>query len=166
MVYRTLVWWRQIIVSLRISKITHKHINHWGVMYRRRDKFSFYIFFWSVCCKNLYAYRWKARYGSVGWGVALRAGKSRVLFPIMSLDSASNRNYFREYVLKDNGVRCLGLAILLSSHANFLANWESQLLRNLWGLSRPVQGPLCRGQWLVSHHARPHTRGIVVETKT
>jgi hypothetical protein len=61
-------------------------------------------------------YRVGARRGAVGWGTALQAGRSRVLFPMVSLeicyseagnpsgrtmapgvDSASNGNEYQEY---------------------------------------------------------------------
>ena len=49
------------------------------------------------------------RGGAVGWGTALQAGRSRVRYPMVSLeffiyygpvvDSASNRNEYQEYFL-------------------------------------------------------------------
>ena len=46
-----------------------------------------------------------ARGGAVGWGTALQVGRSRVRFPIVSLDflgvhSAANRNEYQEYFLE------------------------------------------------------------------
>jgi hypothetical protein len=77
-----------------------------------------------------------ARSGAVVWGTALPVGRSRVRFPMVSLeffidiilpapgsDSASNRNEYQEYFLwvgRGKGGRCVGLMTLLSSHADCL----------------------------------------------
>jgi hypothetical protein len=56
------------------------------------------------------------RAGAVGWGTVLQTGRSRVRFPVVSLescrlhygpgvDSASNRNEYQEYFL---GVKTAG----------------------------------------------------------
>ena len=92
--------------------------------------------------------------GAVGWGTALQTGRSRVRFPMASLeffidiilpagvDTGSNRNEYQEYFLggKSRPVR----------RADNLTTFMYQLSWNLWastswnpqGLSRPVQGLL------------------------
>ena len=78
--------------------------------------------------------------GAVGWGTALQTGRSRVRFPIVSLeifidiilaaapgvDSASNRIEYQEYFLAGKGGRCLGLITLQPSCADYLEIWEPQ----------------------------------------
>jgi len=84
-----------------------------------------------------------ARGGAVGWDSALQAGRSRVRFPMVSLeffidiilpvaiwpwiDSASNRNKYRDYFLRVKDGRCVGLTTLPPSWVNCLAIWELQL---------------------------------------
>jgi hypothetical protein len=62
--------------------------------------------------------------GAVGWGIALQAGRSRVQFPMVSLefsftqtfrphygpgvDSASNRTEYQKYFLGGGGVKAAG----------------------------------------------------------
>ena len=83
-----------------------------------------------------------ARGGAVGWGTALQAGRSRVRFPLVSLeffneiillaalwlgvDSSSNRNEYQEYLLGGKGGRCVGLTTLPPSCAECLEIWEPQ----------------------------------------
>jgi hypothetical protein len=52
------------------------------------------------------------------------------------VDSASNRNEYKEYFLGDKGGRCVGLTTLLPSCADWLEFWEPM------GLSRSVMGLL------------------------
>ena len=87
---------------------------------------------------------WAARVGAIGWGTALQAGRSRVRFPMVSIeffidifisvalfgpgvDSDSNRNEYQEYFSGGKGGRCLGLANLQPSCADCLEIWEPQL---------------------------------------
>jgi hypothetical protein len=87
-----------------------------------------------------------ARVGAVGWSIALRAGRSRVRFAMVSLkffidygpgvDSASNRNEYQEYFLRGKGGWCVRLKTLPPSCADCLEIWNPQ------GLSRPVMGML------------------------
>jgi len=71
----------------------------------------------------------------VGRDTALRAGRSRFRFPMVSLtsfrphyspgvDSASNRNEYQEYFLGSKGGRCVGLTSLAPSCADCLEIWE------------------------------------------
>ena len=75
------------------------------------------------------------RGGAVGCGTALQAGRSWVLFPMVTqsfrphyipgIDSASLRNEYQEYFLGRKGGRCVGL-ILPPSCADCLEIWEPQ----------------------------------------
>jgi len=47
------------------------------------------------------------------------------------VDSASNRNEYREYFLRGRGGRCVGLTTLPNSCANCLEIWEPQPPVNL-----------------------------------
>jgi len=74
--------------------------------------------------------RLQTRGGAVGWRPALQAGRSRFRYRMMSpelsltwsfwphydpgVDSASNRNYYEEYFLREKGGRCLELTTLAS----------------------------------------------------
>jgi hypothetical protein len=54
-------------------------------------------------------------------------GRSRVRFPMVSLDgvySAYNRNEYQEYFLRGKGGRCLWLTILPLSCVDYLEIWE------------------------------------------
>ena len=83
--------------------------------------------YWRITFCILFQIPPKLRGGSVGWGTALQARRSRVRFPTVSLgifywlnpsdrpvvpgvDSASNRNENQEYFLGVKGGRCVGLA--------------------------------------------------------
>ena len=97
-----------------------------------------------------------ARSGVVRWGNALQVRRSRVRFPMVSLeifhwhnpsgrtmalglDSASNRNVYQENILRSKGGRCLGLTTLLLSCADYHESWEPQpsgALRDCPGLYR------------------------------
>jgi len=79
----------------------------------------------------------KSHGGAVGWGTALQPGRSRIRFPIVSLDSfrphcgpgvgsASNRNEYQEYFLGGKGGRCVGLTTLPPLCADCLEIWEPQ----------------------------------------
>ena len=87
-----------------------------------------------------------ARDGAVGWGTALKAGRSRFRFPMGSLEfcigiilpaalwpwrhSASNRNEYREYFLGGKGGLCVGLATVPLPYAysrECHEIWEPQL---------------------------------------
>jgi hypothetical protein len=73
-------------------------------------------------------YYYGTRGVAVGWSTALQVGRSRVRFPMVSLefsftqsfqphyghrdDSASNRNEYQEYFLRGKGGRCVGLTTL------------------------------------------------------
>jgi hypothetical protein len=100
-----------------------------------------------------------ARGSAVCWGTALQIGRSRVRFPMVSLeffidiilpaallapgvDSASNRNEYQEYFLWGKGGRCVGLTTLPSSCADFLEIWEPQPPGTLKACPRPVIGLL------------------------
>jgi hypothetical protein len=81
-----------------------------------------------------------ARGGAVGRGIALKAGRSRVRFPMVSLkffidimltadsgvESSSNANEYQEYFLGGKDRRCVGLATSPPSRANCLEIWEPQ----------------------------------------
>jgi hypothetical protein len=80
-----------------------------------------------------------ARGGAVGCGTSVQAGRSRVRFPMVSveflfdiilpvpgIDSASNRNEYQEYFVGGKGGRCVGLTTLPLSCADCLEIWESQ----------------------------------------
>ena len=87
------------------------------------------------------------RGGAVGWGTALQVGRSRVRFPMVSLeffidiilpvalgpgvDSASKRNEYQEYFLEGKGGRCVGLTTLPPSCADCLEIWKPQPPGNL-----------------------------------
>jgi hypothetical protein len=84
-----------------------------------------------------------ARGGAVGWGTELQVGKSRIRFPMVSLesfrpdygpgvDSASNRNEYQEYFLWRKGGRCVRLTTLPPSCADCLEIWEPQPPGTLW----------------------------------
>ena len=86
------------------------------------------------------------RGGAVGWGTALQVRRSRVRFPMLSLesfwahygpgvDSASNRNEYREYFLEVKSGRCVGLTTLPPSCADCLEIWEPQPPGTLWACS-------------------------------
>ena len=102
-------------------------------------------------------------------GNALQAGRSRVRFPMVSLeffiniiflaalwpwgvDSASNRKEYQEYFLGDKGGRCVGLTTLPPSCADGLEIWEPQSPGKLGacpGLYRNcfiVHSHICRSQ--------------------
>jgi len=80
------------------------------------------------------------RGGAFGWDTALQVGRSRVRFPMVSLeffidiilrphygpgvDSASNRNEYQEYFLGDKGGRSIGLTTLPPSCADCHEIWE------------------------------------------
>jgi hypothetical protein len=80
---------------------------------------------------------------AVGWGTALQVGRTRVRFPMVSLeffidviistalcpgiDSASNRNEYQGYFLGGKGGRCVGLTIVPPSCADCLEIWEPRL---------------------------------------
>jgi hypothetical protein len=81
--------------------------------------------------------------GALGWGTALKAGSSRVLFPMVPLtlffrprygrgvESASNRNAYQEYFLRCKGGRCVGLTTLPPSCGDCLEIWEPKHSGNL-----------------------------------
>jgi hypothetical protein len=83
-----------------------------------------------------YCHAMGSRSGAVCWGTALKAGRSRIWFPIVSLsfqphwgpavDSACNRNKYQEYFLGGESGRCVRLKSLPLSCANFLEIWEPQ----------------------------------------
>jgi len=83
------------------------------------------------------------RGGAVGCSTALQVGRSRVRFPMVSLesfrplygpgvDSTSNRNENKESFLGGKGGRCVGLTTLTPSYADCLEIWEPQPPRTLW----------------------------------
>ena len=86
------------------------------------------------------------RGGAAGWGTALQVERSRVRFPMVSLefffdiDSVSDRNEYQEFFLEGKGGRCVGLTTLPSSCADCLEIWEPQ--PPITGLYRPVMGLL------------------------
>ena len=61
---------------------------------------------------------------------ALQAGRSRIRFPMLSLeffiDSTSNRNEYQEYFLGCKVSRCVGLTTLPPSCPDCLEIWEPQ----------------------------------------
>ena len=85
---------------------------------------------------------WGACDGAFGWVTALQAGRSRVRFPVASLesfidisfrprhgpgiDSTSNGKEHREYFLRDKSGCYVGLTALPPSCANCLEIWELQ----------------------------------------
>ena len=85
--------------------------------------------------------------GAVAWGTALRAGRSRVEFPMVSLEffidiilpatlwpwsfSVSNRNEYQEYILGFKGGRFVRMTTLPLSCAECLEIWEPQPLGTL-----------------------------------
>ena len=89
-----------------------------------------------------------ARGGAVCWGTALQGVRSRILFPMVSLeifhwqyflphlygplvDSASYRNEYQEYFLGGKDGRCVGLTTLPPSRVEYLEIWEPQPAGNL-----------------------------------
>ena len=83
----------------------------------------------------------RVRSDTVGWGTALQAGRSRVWFPMVSLEffidiillaalwpwgCHFNRNEYHEYFLGGKGGRRVGLTTFLPSCANCLEIWEPQ----------------------------------------
>jgi hypothetical protein len=87
--------------------------------------------------------------GAVGWGTALQAERSRVRFPMLSLeyfngiilsgrtmapgvDSACNRNEYQKYFLGGNGGWCVRLTTLPHSCEDCLEIWDPQSPGNLW----------------------------------
>ena len=73
-------------------------------------------------CMYYYFLPFNSRDGAVGWGTALLEGRSRVRFPMVSLQffrphydpgvhSASNRNEYQQYIFGGIGGRCLGLTL-------------------------------------------------------
>ena len=78
----------------------------------------------------------------VSWGTALQAGRSRIRYPMVSLEfsltsslrprhglgveSASNRNECQDYFLVGKGGRCLVLTTLPPSRGFCLEPWETQ----------------------------------------
>ena len=109
------------------------------------------------------------------WGTALKTGRLRVRFSMLSLeyffdiilrahygpglgvDSASNRNEYQEYFLGGKGGRCVGLTTLPPSCADCLTIGSLNLLEP----SRPVQGLPYRYQ---NHPAYFRTRTSLSET--
>jgi hypothetical protein len=97
------------------------------------------------------------RGGPVGWRTAIQVKRSQVRFPMVSLevfidiilpaalwpwvDSASNRNEYREYFLGGKGCRCLRLTILPPSCLDCLEIWAPTSW-NPQSLSTPVMGLL------------------------
>jgi hypothetical protein len=76
-----------------------------------------------------------ARGDTVGWGTALQTGRSRVRFPMVSLEFfisfirshlASNRNEYQEFFLGGKRGRCVWLTTLPPSCADYLEIWEPQ----------------------------------------
>jgi hypothetical protein len=97
---------------------------------------------------KLQAYRpFGARGGAVGWGSALQAGRSRIRFPMVSLeffigpavDSRWHKWVPWIFPGGSKGGRCVGLTTLPPLCADCL---EISTSWNLQGLSRPVQGLL------------------------
>jgi hypothetical protein len=95
-------------------------------------------------------------YWSVRVNTALQAGRSRVRFPMVSLeffidiillaalwsrslDAASNRNKYQKHLLVGKGGRCVELT-LPTSCADFLEIWEPQPPASLWARNRPEHG--------------------------
>jgi len=90
-----------------------------------------------------------ALFGADGWGTALRAGRSRVRFPMVSLEffieiilpaapchvhrvySACNRNEYQEYFLGVKAAGAYGWQKLPLSWANCLEIWERHPTGNL-----------------------------------
>jgi hypothetical protein len=74
------------------------------------------------------------RGGAVGWGTALQAGRSRVRFPMLSLDffidiilpAALLQKWVPGMFPGGKGDRCVGLTTLQSSCAECLEIWEPQ----------------------------------------
>ena len=95
------------------------------------------------------------RGGAFGWGTALQTGRSRVRFPMVSLEfcipqsfrlhydsgvnSASNGNEYQEYFLEGKGGRCVGWQAYLLNVPIFLKSVSLDLQEP----SRPVQA--CKG---------------------
>ena len=105
------------------------------------------------------------RGGAAGWGTAPQVGRSRVRFPMVSLEfllssfrphygpevnPAPNRNAYQEYLLYGKGGRCLRLTNLLPSCATVMEYRNLNLLEP----SGPVHAsygialPLCICTWV------------------
>ena len=76
-----------------------------------------------------------ARGGSVGWGTALQVGRSRVRFPMVSLEFFIDIILPALYFLRGKGGRYVGLTALPPSCADCLEIWEPQPTGTLWACS-------------------------------
>ena len=110
-----------------------------------------------IYCTNIN--REHAAGGAVGWCTALQTGRSRVRFPLVSLeifidiksfrshygpgvDSASNRNEYQEYFLGGKAGRCVEADKLTTFMCQFSWNLGASTYWKTEGLSRPVMGLL------------------------
>jgi hypothetical protein len=79
---------------------------------------------WLFCVCNIYVFTYT---GAVGWGSALQTGRSRVRFPMVSVDFFIGiilSHYGPNYFLGGKGGRCVRLTTLPPSCADCLEIWE------------------------------------------
>ena len=74
-----------------------------------------------------YIHYTEVRGSTAGRGTALQVGRSRVRFPMVSLEFFIDRNVYQEYFQEGKGDQCVGLTTLPPSCAECLEIWEPQL---------------------------------------
>jgi hypothetical protein len=129
-----------------LFNFTYYLIHWWCNSYRRTT--TIYIFV--LLLK-------RARDTVVGWGIMLQAGRSRVLFPMRSLDFSidlnygprvdlnSNRNEYQESFWGGTGSRRLRLTTWPPSESRLsIKMWEPRRLTNLWASTACYRDSMAR----------------------